>query len=189
MNITEIRKEIMNLIPPATRFSAADAAVIARHRDLLASWGPEIVKSFYDVLYQHAPTAAVFKDGERPAREDTLANFWRRVLEGPIDDKFFDWMTFVGLVHVLRKVKNPMMLAAWSHIMREINTRAATQLDPAARAELDESFTRLGATITSLVADTYLKGIAEATGTSLALLETLASQQAEDLVAQARKTM
>lgn len=179
MNLAEIREMIMNQMPPETRFSLEDAKVIDKHKDLLLSWGEDVVQGFYNLVYSHPSTSSIFRPDERPAREDTLRNWWDRVAKGPIDDKFWDWMTYVGLVHIHRKVKNPMMLSVWGYILELIRSKAFASL-PAEEANIIVSaFTRFGQTLTSLVADSYLKGIAEATGTSLPLLENLASQEIE----------
>ena len=73
-------------MPPESRFREADARLIARYRDPLLALEGEVVKRFYDSLYAHPATSAVFVDGERPAREKTLIVWWRRTLEGPLDD-------------------------------------------------------------------------------------------------------
>jgi hypothetical protein len=177
MNLSEIRKMIIDQMPPEARFSASDAETFAKNRELLRSWREDLVQGFYDLMFSHQPTREIFHEGERPAREGTLRDWWDRVVEGPIDDKFWNWMTYVGLMHVLRKVKNPMMLIAWGAVMQQVITKSEAALSPTDANQLVVAFTRFGQTLTSLVAESYLQGIADATGTSLALLENLASQQ------------
>lgn len=177
MNLTEIRKAIIDQMPVETRFQSTDAQIILQHQALLHTWKEEIVQSFYNLVYSHPATSQIFQEGERAAREDTLRNWWQRVVDGPIDERFWDWMTYVGLVHVMRKVKNPMMLSVWGHIFQLIVNKATTTLSAEDAHQLIGAFTRFGQTLTSLVAESYLKGVADATGTSLTLLENLASQE------------
>lgn len=189
MNLTELREMIMDQMPPETRFSSEDAKVIEKHKDLLVSWQEEIVQGFYNLVFNHPATSSIFHAGERPAREETLRGWWSRVAQGPIDNKFWDWMTYVGLVHIHRKVKNPMMLSVWGFILEMIRTKAYASLPAEEAALLVSAFMRFGQTVTSLVVDSYIKGIAEATGSSLPLLENLASQEVESLLPTLKKTL
>ena len=177
MDIRELRRMALDQMPADARFQPADAAVIEKYQDFLRPLEDGLVQGFYDLLLGHRATNAIFAEGERPAREQTLRDWYGRVLRGPIDDSFWDWMTFVGLVHVVRKVKNPMMLTAWGFVLAAITKQALADLPSADAEELISALTRFGQTFTSLVAEGYLTGVAEATGTSLALLENLASVQ------------
>lgn len=189
MNLSEIREMIINQMPLETRFTLEDAKTIEKHKALLLSWQEDVIQGFYNLVFSHPSTSSIFHPGERPAREDTLRNWWNRVANGPIDNNFWDWMTYVGLVHIRRKVKNPMMLSVWGFVLELIRSKAYSSLSIEEATSLVSAFTRFGQTVTSLVADSYLKGIAEATGTSLPLLENLASQEIEALLPNLKKTL
>lgn len=176
-SLASIRQAVMKQIPPEARFTSDDAAVIIKHKIFLLSLEDALVDGFYTMLYNHKETRAIFHEGERRDREFTLREWWRRVVKGPFDDEFWDWMTFVGLVHVKRQVKNPMMLSAWGFVMNEVITAAKQQLPAQEVIQLSESFNRLGQTFSSFVADGYLVGIMEAVGGNIALLERLAAQE------------
>ncbi|PIE99882.1 MAG: globin domain protein, partial [Propionibacterium sp.] len=112
----DIAYSAIDQIPPSQRLRQEDREVIVRNKENLLALGPYIVKSFYDTLYDHPPTAAVFHAGERHDREGTLVNWWSRTVNGPLDDDYFAWMALVGLVHVMRNVTNPMMLVMSDHV-------------------------------------------------------------------------
>jgi hypothetical protein len=61
--ILEIAREALQQMPPQTRLRPEDEAVIARHKELLLSWTPELVQGFYDTLFAHTPTRSVFHEG------------------------------------------------------------------------------------------------------------------------------
>ncbi|HMX26986.1 MAG TPA: protoglobin domain-containing protein, partial [Blastocatellia bacterium] len=122
MTLNGLREKVFEQFPPEMRFTAEDAAIIVRHREMLLSWESTIIKKHYDMLYSHAPTRQIFREGERERLEGLLSIWWRRVINGPIDDQFWNWMVYVGLAHVLRKVKNPMMIAAWGYIANNVVT-------------------------------------------------------------------
>lgn len=177
LHLQNMRRTIKGQLPPAAQFTAADATLIGQHSQLLLSWSDELVQGFYNTLYAHGPTSEIFQEGERPAREQTLAQWWQRVAAGPIDDQFWDWMTFVGLVHVVRKVKNPMMIGAWGFVEGEIGKRIKAALPADEAFALTEAFARFGKTFNALIAESYvihyLEAVAESTGSSSVLLDRL----------------
>jgi hypothetical protein len=184
--LTELREHIMNQMPPEIRFAPEDSAVIVRHKHLLLSWEADLVKKHYDMLYAHPPTAKIFREGERERLEEVLSKWWRRLVIGPIDDNFWNWMTYVGLTHVSRKVKNPMMIAAWGGVAKNVIIHVQIEeekgkINAQEAKNLTIAFVKLGKIFTSLVAESYMEsylaGLAEATGTNLKLLEVLASQE------------
>lgn len=185
-HLQDMRRSILAQLPTETRFTAEHARVIQRHQALLRGWTDDLVRGFYDTLYTHEPTRAIFEPGERPAREQTLVDWWQRVIDGPIDDQFWDWMTFVGLVHVVRKVKNPMMIAAWGYLEEEILLRASRALPAQESAELGRVFARFGKTFNALVAESYvihyLEAVAESTGSVPALLDRLVMSEIGELL-------
>ncbi|HMV83615.1 MAG TPA: protoglobin domain-containing protein [Blastocatellia bacterium] len=194
MTLNGLREKVFEQFPPEMRFTAEDAAIIVRHREMLLSWESTIIKKHYDMLYSHAPTRQIFREGERERLEGLLSIWWRRVINGPIDDQFWNWMVYVGLAHVLRKVKNPMMIAAWGYIANNVVTGINAE-EAKGTIHSDEArllviaFIKLGKIFTSLVGDGYLSGLAEATGTNLALLETLASQEVGTLMERVRSEL
>lgn len=176
-HLQEMRRHIFGLMPPSAVFSEKDGQILDQHKDMMLSWTPDIVKGFYDMLYSHAPTEAIFGEGERPKVEKTLVDWWARVANGPRDEQFWDWMTFVGLVHVVRKVKNPMMIAAWSFVEGEAIKRSGQALSQAEATAFHEAIARFGLTFNALVSESYiihyLQAVSESTGSSPVLLDRL----------------
>lgn len=142
-SMRDIAREAMAQMPPGCQLQRSDGEIIARHRDLLLGLERELVTGFYDTLFAHGVTAAVFAEGERPTREDTLGAWWRRTVRGPLDDDYFAWMALVGLVHVIREVSNPMMLAMTEYVRTMVADQARTALaDPHERGLLVDAFGR-----------------------------------------------
>jgi hypothetical protein len=204
-----VARAAVEQMPPDFRFQPADGELIHRYRDILLALEPAFVDGFYTTVYAHPPTAGIFRDGERPDREATLGRWWRRTVEGPLDDDYFAWMAMVGLVHVLRGVTNPMMLAMTDYIVRfmfehlpEIAAAAApagvgrpeTPLEAAvANAEVFElswAFFRLSATVGAVIAHGYDEAVVSAVynvaGMQKALLERLRNQEVSAALQTAR---
>ncbi len=186
-----IAANAIDQMPPANRFSPADAEVIARHRGLLHSLRPRIVQSFYDTLFEHPRTAAVFHDGERPAREQTLTQWWQRTVDGPIDEDYFAWMAMVGLVHVVRDVTNPMMLSMADQVARLVGaTLDDSALPRSEQRLLGDAVRRLAATVSAIITFGYdhavVSALYDVAGMPEALLRRLRNHEVADALSAAR---
>lgn len=178
-------------MPPAGRFTSADAELIRSRRAELLSLGDRLVASFYDTVFAHPPTAGVFRDGERAAREGTLAQWWQRTVTGPLDQDYFAWMALVGLVHVVRRVSNPMMLAMADFTVTFVAEHAgAAGIDAATADSLVHAFRRLAATVGAIIVGASEHAVSsalyEVVGMPEALLERLRDAEVNEALDAAR---
>jgi len=193
-SMQDLARAAIGLMPPDCRFQPADAEAIRRHQGLLLACEPGLVRGFYDLVYGHAATAAVFVEGERPAREATLVNWWRRTAEGPLDDDYFAWMAMVGLVHVVRDVGNPMMLAMAGFVADFVaGTVASAGLDPADAEALTGAVRRLTSTAGAIITFGYDRAVVSAlfsvAGMPAPLLRRLRDQEVAAVLASAREQL
>ena len=189
-SLSELTHKIIDQMPPTTRFQAADAQLLTKHKELLLSLEPKLVAIFYDTLFAHATTRAIFTADERSAREDTLRHWWRRTIHGPFDETYWTWQALVGVVHVKRKVKNPMMISMWGLMLATIRKELAGHIAPEEIDELMDGMERLASTVQSLTAESYLEhyiaALREATGFNAELLDRMVATQVDDLLAAAK---
>lgn len=193
-SMTEVARHAVEQMPPACRFRTQDAQIIYEHKELLLGLEPEVVKGFYDTLYDHGPTAAVFVEGERPDRETTLSHWWRRTVNGPLNEQYFAWMAMVGLVHVLRGVQNPMMLAMADYTVGVVADRLVDAAIGQADGErLVEAFRRLASTVGAIITSGYDQAVVDAlynvAGMPEALLRRLRDQEVSAALETAREEM
>ena len=158
-----LAQEFWSQLPPQARFRPLeDAKTFARHKEAMRSWVDAVVQGFYDTLFAHPATRAIFREGERPAREKTLRDWYLRTVEGPFNGQYFAWQTLVGLVHVRRGVTNAMMAAMWNWVVDTVS-RLARQTLPQGEAEaLADAWRRLGFTVMTLISESYLHAYLEA---------------------------
>jgi len=158
-----LAQEFWSQLPPQARFRPLeDAKTFARHKEAMRSWVDAVVQGFYDTLFAHPATRAIFREGERPAREKTLRDWYLRTVEGPFNGQYFAWQTLVGLVHVRRGVTNAMMAAMWNWVVDTVS-RLARQTLPQGEAEaLADAWRRLGFTVMALISESYLHAYLEA---------------------------
>ncbi|WP_117236578.1 protoglobin domain-containing protein [Thermus sediminis] len=183
--LVELVREALEQMPPETRFRPEDEEVIARHRETLLSWTPELVQAFYDTLFAHPPTKAVFREGERPDREKTLEGWWQRTVEGPLDETYFAWMAKVGLVHVVRGVKNPMTLSMLSFVADFVENKSFKAVLPEAEP-LSEAFHRLNTSVGVVITYAYdsfrAQALYEITGIEGALMDRIGQQESQAIL-------
>lgn len=156
-------QEVWSQLPPQARFRPLeDGKVLARHASLMEGWTEPLVQGFYDTLFAHPATARVFREGERPAREKTLRDWYLRTLRGPFNGQYFAWQALVGLVHLRRGVTNAMMAAMWNWVTGEVAKRARESLPPEEARALEDAWRRLAFTVMALIAEEYLEAYLEA---------------------------
>ena len=167
--LKEIARQAMEEIALEARFRPEDHQVLLKHKDKLLALTDELVKAFYDALFATPSTRKVFHEGERPAREKTLVDWWQKTVEGPVDEEYWAWQAYVGLIHVKRVVTNPMMMGQAFMIEDLVRTHLD---DP----EVAGAIRRLMATVAAIIAYGYEKAqllsIEETTGISQELIKT-----------------
>ncbi len=161
-------QEIWDQLPPKARFRPLeDGKVLARYAPLMEGWVEEVVQGFYDTLFAHPPTRAVFREGERPAREKTLRDWYLRTIRGPFNGQYFAWQALVGLVHVRRGVTNAMMASMWNWLTETVERKAWASLSEGEAQALAEAWRRLAFTVMALIAEEYLEAYLEALAQAL----------------------
>jgi len=167
--LKEIARQAMEDMAQETRFRPEDHQVLLKHKDRLLALTDELVRAFYDPLFATPNTQKVFHEGERPEREKTLRDWWQRTIEGPVDEDYWAWQAYVGLLHVKRVVTNPMMLGQ-AFLIEGVVRRHVKE------PEVLEAMNRLMATVAAIIAYGYEKAqllsIEETTGTSQELIKT-----------------
>lgn len=188
--MNEITRQILDQIPSNVKFSDEDAEVLIRNKDKLLEWEGELIQGFYDSLFNHNTTRAVFTDDERPAREQTLRDWYRRTLNGPFDDSYWEWQTYVGLIHIKRKVNNAMVAGMWGWVATFLGTKALEAFPPDEALKLIKAIHALQANVTALIVEGYLKNmfvaIDKAAGLNEALLGRLVATEIDDMLASAK---
>lgn len=106
-------------------------------------------------MFAYEPTSAVFREGERPAREKTLRDWYLETARGSITPEWWRRQWVVGLVHIPRKVTNPFMLAMMSRLQQFFLHKCLEEM-PAAEAEkVYGAFKRVTDIVAGLIAEGY----------------------------------
>ena len=167
--LKEIARQAIEDMALEARFRPEDHQVLLKHKDKLLALTDELVKTFYDTLFATPSTRKVFHEGERPAREKTLVDWWQKTVEGPVDEEYWAWQAYVGLIHVKREVSNPMMMGH-AFLIKNVVRRHVNE------TEVLDAMNRLMATVAAIIAYGYEKAqllsVEETTGISKELIKT-----------------
>ncbi len=185
--LVDIMNDVFQAMPESARFSENDAKKIQENSAVLLDLGDGLINGFYNTVFSHTATASVFEDNERPMREKSLTDWWKRTVNGPFNDEYWAWQTYVGLLHIKRGVSNPMMMSMWSWILDYLNKELAQAgLSETETNALVMSFQRLSSTTSSLIGDSvfrfYLEALINATGFKSSLLERMVKNEIDQLL-------
>lgn len=166
-----LAQKVLDTLPPEDRFSEEDAKVIHENKAFLLSLEGDLVKAFYDSLFGHSSTRAVFHEGERPMREDTLKHWWQRTLEGPFDQEYWAWQAYVGLVHVRRKVNNTMMIGHSTLVATFVSEKAHAQGLPLVAKAIERLMGNVAAIVVQGYEEVQLEAVMDITGQNRSLVD------------------
>jgi Protoglobin len=181
-------EQTLNDLITLTGFTADDIHTLQEVADHLKGWGDEITAIFYDTLYGYQPTQAVFREGERPAREGTLRNWYQIVVSGDINDKFWRWQWYVGLIHIPRGISNPFMLGMMSRVQQFFGRKCQATFDPNQAAKVFGAFKRVTDVIAGLIAEGYFQSYVQAmermSGQSRSLIDRMVQLEVQEMVSE-----
>ena len=164
----------------------ADGEILRRAYPVTSTWADEFVRIFYDTLFAYPPTARVFREGERAEREQTLREWYLRVVRGDIDEEFWRWQWRVGLIHIYRKVTNDFMLGMMSLVQQAFLQKCMAAFPSQEAVEVFLAFKRVTDVISGLIAEGYMRGyqmaMKDLLGFRTELLERMLAMESQSLV-------
>jgi len=153
MDFEKVLRDLMVL----TGFSKDDALVLRATSEVTLGWKDELAQAFYDLLFSYEPTAKVFREGERPARELSLKSWYEDVVKGNFTESFWRKQWLVGLIHIARQVTNPYMLGAMSRTQQLFLHKCLEHFEPAKAEEVYGAFKRASDVIAGIITEGYFQ--------------------------------
>lgn len=186
LDLRQITENILSAMPKQTLLTDEDIQILKRNKNFLFSLAGTIVTDFYVVLYGNDKTKAVFKPGEREIREQSLAAWIEKTIDGNFDLAYWSWQAFVGILHVKRKVTNNMMIAMMGRVSDIIFTQAILQLPKDEAIALKTAWIKFSTTTLSLIAEAYhifyMKAVSNVTGMNQNLLNNAVQVEIDNLI-------
>ena len=187
MSMEQILSDLIKL----TGYTDADAQLLQETSAQTLLWETAIAKMFYDTVFGYEPTESVFREGERPVREKSFMHWYGFVVQGKIDENFWRWQWYVGLIHIPRGISNAFMLGMMSKVQQLFAAQCMQEFGAEKGLQVFGAFKRVTDVIAGLIAEgyfeSYLTAVENATGQSRKLIDRQVSFAVEEMVAEAQK--
>ncbi len=158
-----MKEQVLAQLIHLTGLTENDFDILKKSAPKTQKWVDDFATAFYDLLFAYPPTAEVFRDGERPAREAGLKIWYLKVTGGDVTHKsFWDWQWYVGLIHIPRKVPNPFMLGMMSRVQQLFLHHCLQDCEQEEAEEVFIAFKRVTDVVAGLIAESYLYNYTEA---------------------------
>ena len=184
-------KQILNDLITLVGYTEADAQILRDVASQTRPWGATIATVFYDTVYAYEPTAAVFKKGERPIREKSLAHWYDLLISGEINEDFWQWQWYIGIIHIPRGISNSYMMGMMSRVQQLFSQNCMATFEDEQALIIYNAFKRVTDVVAGLIAESYfesyLEAVHRATGQSRKLTNRQVNFAVEEMVAEAQK--
>ena len=168
-----------------TGLSQNDFDLLKEAAPQASQWGADFVKIFYDTLYTHHRTAAVFHSDERAEREKTLERWYLSLFFVDSEDDFLRSQARIGLVHIRRHVHNQFMIGIAVKFCAAFQSKAIETFGPRRGNEVAQAFDRVINAVVSLTAEGYevmsKTAFSESTGAGPALIDRLIQESVDQV--------
>lgn len=121
----------------------------------LEEWGPEIVGIFFDTVYSLDETSQLFFEGERPALEKALSDWYINLIYGKYGNRIWGFQKYIGFRHVDRGIKNIFMLGMMARIQQIFLQNCVKTFKKVKAFEVYSAFHRITSSISALIAENY----------------------------------
>lgn len=145
-------KDLMTL----TGLSTQDYNILRNNASQTQQWADEIVKIFYDTLFNYAPTAKIFKKGERSTREKVIRDWYLEVTSGTLSRHFWHRLWLLSSVHLSRGVTFSFMFGMMSRIEQVFLSKCLQEFEPSQAETVYKAFKRVTDVTMGLIAEGYL---------------------------------
>ena len=109
-----------------------------------------------------------------------------KTVGGKFDINYWAWQTFVGILHIKRKVSNDYMIIMMHRVSDLVITEAYKDLPVDEAEKLKTAWLKVAGTVLSLISESYhyfyLVAISQTTGLNLNLLDNLVRVEVDNLV-------
>ena len=138
-----------------TGLSEHDRSVLQETAKHTQTWVDEFVQMFYDTIFAYPPTRGVFKEGERPEREQSMRIWYLQITSGEFDDQFWQKQRQIGLKHVNRGILNAFMLGMMDRTQQFFLDKCLSTFEPEKGIEVFKAFKRVTDVTAGLIAKGY----------------------------------
>ena len=138
-----------------TQLTADDSQILRRHSTVTEQWAGDLIKMFYDTLYEYGDTTALLHIAERTSREDTLKHWYLQIVKGDLSVDFWETQANIGARHVERGILNAYMQGMMNRMQSFFLEKCIDAFDTSEAIEVYHAFKRIPDTAAGIIAESY----------------------------------
>ena len=158
VQLSKILKNAQNLIDVKEK----DILYLRDRKDILTSWADELMDDFYDTLLKYPKTAKVFEKVPVEVVKEKNKNWYKDVVSGKIDENFYKFQFFVGLVHVYWNIENNIMIFMANRLKMKFLDKASKHFEPQEATRVFHSFSKIVDFLIALTVEGFIFTLKEA---------------------------
>ncbi len=179
----EEKEKLYKEIKALTDFSSEDAANLASISDVMKAHSEPLTDYFYGHLDRVESTKTIIdgEDGRRGRLKATLMKWFENLFEGNYDMNYANDILRIGSVHVVKKIDQRYVLAMYGMVFQYITSIMEKEF-PGDTEKIEKLSLSVGKILSidmALMMETYISGLVDSTGWSMALLKNMAAQSME----------
>ncbi len=186
--LTQITKEILAQIPKNLCLNEEDLVTLKASKPFVVERLDSITKNFYDTLFNFDKTRDVFYENERAISEKSFKHWADETLARDIDEEYWKWQTYVGLIHIKRGIKNNVFITMLNYISEMLMEEVVLNVPKEQAVPILKAWLKLTAIVASLITEGYRlfyhKAVENVTGINQTLLDNTVRVEIDNLVAE-----
>ncbi len=193
MELSELSASILEKMPATVIPTPDDGRLIQKHRAFFVKHEAALIQGFYDVVFTDAKVSTYLSAEERRQREQTLRQWYQVTIGGNFDAAYWNWQTFVGVVHVKHGIPNSAMLGMWGWMLSFLQEKLFAELPVEDAVAVMAVLHKLQAVVASLVVEGFMlterEAIKRASGLNNAILGRFIHIEIDRLLKQGRTAL
>lgn len=193
MELSELSTAILEKMPAMIIPTLEDGQLIQQHRAFFNKHEAALIQGFYDVVFADTKVSTYLSPEERKQREQTLRQWYQVTIAGHFDTAYWNWQTFVGVVHVKHGIPNSAMLGMWGWMLSFLQEHLFAELPSNEAVAVMKVFHKLQAVVASLVVEGFIlterEAIKRASGLNNAILGRFIHIEIDRLIKQGRMSL
>lgn len=184
--LPELTLRILSQIPDSIKLTEEDIKILHTNKQFVLDREDVIFDRFFEILLGFEPTRKIFKEGEVPRVKLVFKRWLKITLESDFNDEYWQWQTFVGLVHIKRGVTNDVFITMLSVVTEMLVDEVTKNVPIETGVPIIKAWLKLSRTLGALISESYrifyLKAVEEVTSIDESLLNRISILAIDNLL-------
>jgi hypothetical protein len=184
--LPDITNRILSQIPDSIKLTPEDIKILHDNKQFVLDREDAIFEKFFEILLNFEPTKNIFNEGEVPRVKEVFKRWLKITLSSEFNDEYWQWQTFVGLVHIKRGVTNNVFISMLSVVTEMLVEEVTANVPNEVGVPILKAWLKLSRTLGALISESYrifyLKAVEEVTSIDEKLLNRISILAIDNLL-------